>query len=68
MRISSKVKRNISLTLAIVGCFCIVARIIDVAMALSSGRAWFELFGSIVVTYICFDNYLIYRRRVDRES
>ncbi len=33
-------------------------------MAPASGSAWFELGGTIIVTYLCFDNFLIYRRRV----
>lgn len=64
MQISNRVKRNIFLTLLIVGLASIAARIWDVAMAPSSGRAWFDLAGIVVITYLCFDNYMIYRRRV----
>ena len=64
MRISNRVKRNISLTLSIVGFVCIASQIWDVALAPSSGRAWFDLFSKVLLTYLCFDNYLIYRRRV----
>ena len=64
MRISNRVKRNIFLTLLIVGLACIAARIWDVAMAPSSDRAWFDLAGIVVITYLCFDNYMTYRRRV----
>ena len=64
MQISNRVKRNIFLTLLIVGLACIAARIWDVAMAPSSGRAWFDLAGTVVITYLCFDNYKTYRRRV----
>ena len=60
MQISNRVKRNTSATLSIVGLVCIVSRIWDVALAPSSGRAWFDLFSIVVLTYICFDNYLIY--------
>ncbi|MCM1142593.1 MAG: hypothetical protein NC453_28820 [Muribaculum sp.] len=64
--ISNRVKRNISLTLMILGCICIVSRAFDVAAAPSSGKAWFDLCGIILLTYLCFDNYMIYRRRVKK--
>ena len=67
MQISNRVKRNISLTLSIVGLVGIASRILDVTLAPSSGRAWFDLFSIIVLTYLCFDNYLIYRRRVKKD-
>ena len=66
MQISNRVKRNISLTLLVIGLICIASRIWDVALAPSSGRAWFDLFSIVVLTYLCFDNYLIYRRRVKK--
>lgn len=66
MKISNRVKRNISLTLLVIGLICIASRIWDVALAPSSGRAWFNLFSIVVLTYICFDNFLIYRRRVKK--
>lgn len=66
MKISNRVKRNISFTLFVVGIICIASRIWDVALALSSGRAWFDLFSIVVLTYLCLDNYLIYRRRVKK--
>lgn len=66
MQISNRVKRNISLILSIVGIVCIVSRIWNVIIAPTSGRAWFELFGMLLLTYLCFDNYLIYRRRVKK--
>lgn len=64
MQISNRVKRNTSLTLSIVGLVCIVSRVWDVTIAPSSGKAWFDLFGILLLTYLCFDNYIIYRRRV----
>lgn len=66
MKISNRVKRNISLTLVIVGCAIFIARLIQVIETPSSGRAWFELFSICVLTYICFDSFSIYRRRVKR--
>ena len=66
MQVSNRVKRNISFTLLVVGLLCVAARIWDVAIATSSGRAWFNLFSIVVLTYICFDNFLIYRRRVKK--
>lgn len=67
MPISNRVKRNLSLTLSIVGLLCIALRIWDVASDTSLGRAWFDLFGIIILTYLCFDNYMTYRRRVKND-
>ncbi len=64
MRVSNRVKRNISATLCVVGVICIVGRIWEVVMEPKSGMGWFELGGMILLTYLCFDNFLIYRRRV----
>lgn len=64
MKISNRVKRNIQMILTIVGLGCTAARIWDVVVGPSSRHAWFELVGIVVITYLCFDSYLIYRRRV----
>lgn len=64
MKISNRVKRNISFTLTIVGVACIASRARDVAMSPSSGMAWFEFCGMMVITWCCYDNFRIYRRRV----
>ena len=66
MSISNRVKRNISLTLLILGCVCIISRAFDVADEPTSGKAWFHLCAIILLTYLCFDNFLIYRRRVKK--
>lgn len=62
--VSNRVKRNISATLLVVGLLCIVGRAWAVAMAPKSGIAWLELCGVMLLTYLCFDNFLIYRRRL----
>lgn len=64
IRISNRVKRNISLTLFIVGIACTASRVWEVALTPSSGRAWLGLLGIVLPTFICFDNYLTFRRRV----
>lgn len=64
MRISNKIKRNISFTLLIVGCLCIISDAFDVACNPSSGKAWFELVGITILTYFCFDDFLIYRGKL----
>ena len=66
MKISNRVKRNWSLTLSVLGLCCIVSRIWDVAVAPTSTKSWFDLFGIVVITYLCFDNYLQYRARVKK--
>lgn len=62
MKVSDRVKRNIHLALMILGIACIVARAWDVAMNPASGRAWFELFSIIFLTFFCFDSFRTLRR------
>jgi len=64
MKVSNRIKRNIHFVLLLVGIACIIARIWEVVVSPSSGKAWFELFGAIILTYICFDSYIIYYQRV----
>lgn len=67
MKISNRVKRNISLTLFVVGLFCMGARSVNVLQNPKSFMAWFEFAGIAFLTWcICFDNFLIYRRRVKK--
>ena len=61
MKISNRVKRNISFTLLLVGTVCSVARGCVVAMDPSSVRAWFELGGMIFLTSFSFSSYLEFR-------
>ena len=62
--VSNQVKRNISATLLVIGIICIITRIWGVLIEPKSGMAWFELAGIILITYLCFDNFMIYRRRI----
>lgn len=64
--VSNQVKRNISATLLVIGIICIIARIWGVIIAPKSGMAWFELAGITLLTYLCFDNFCIYYRRVKK--
>ena len=64
--VSNRVKRNISGTLLIVGILCVIARGWNLAMNPTSGYAWFETAGMALLTYLCFDNFRIYRRRVKK--
>lgn len=64
MKISNRVKRNISAVLLVIGILCIIGRAFDVVIAPKSGMAWFHLGGIIILTYLCFDNLRIYHRRV----
>ena len=66
--LSNRVKRNISATPLVVGILCVVARAWNLAMTPKSGYAWFETGGMALLTYICLDNYLIYRRRVRNDK
>lgn len=66
MKVSNRVKRNLSFALTVIGCMCIAGRAWDVAMEPSSKMAWFNLVGIIIITGACVDNFLIYRRRIKR--
>ena len=68
MKISNRVKRNISFALVIVGMVCTVARIWDVITSPASLWAWFQLFGIVMLTYLCFDNFQMYHRRIKKDS
>lgn len=62
--VSNRVKRNISATLLVIGIISIIARIWGVLIEPKSVMAWFELASIILLTYLCFDNFMIYRRRI----
>ena len=65
MKISNRVKRNISFTLFVVGLFCMAARSVEVLQNPASAKALFEFASIAFLTWcICFDNFLSYRRRV----
>lgn len=64
--ISNRVKRNISGTLFILGLVLMGVRASNVVADISSGKAWFEFISITVLTWICHDNFSIYRRRVRR--
>ncbi len=63
--ISNRVKRNISGTLMVLAIILAVVRGWNVMVEPTSGKAWFELFAMLLAVYICFDNFSIYRRRVN---
>lgn len=68
-KVSNRVKRNISFALFVVGLFCMAARSVNVLQNLDSIKAWFEFAGIAFLTWrICYDKFLIYRRRVKKES
>ncbi|MDE5877379.1 MAG: hypothetical protein K2H47_07800 [Muribaculaceae bacterium] len=64
MKLSNPVKRNISLTLLIVGIMCIIGRIWEIVMDPTSVKLWFELVSIIILTYICFDRFRVLQKRV----
>ncbi len=66
MKISNRVKRNISFVLLLIGIACTVARIWTVVVTPTSGQAWFELFGIVVITYLCLDRFLELQDRLKR--
>ncbi len=68
MYISTKVKRNIQLTLFVVGILCTLSRAWDVITSPASGRAWFDFLGIMLLTYLCFNNFRDYDQRLKKEK
>lgn len=67
MAISNSVKRNISFSLFLIGCFIITYRIIDPILCHNiDGKGWFDIFGACVATFIAYDNFSLYRKRVKK--
>lgn len=64
--VSNRVKRNISGALCVVGVLCVVARGWYLVNDPASGNAWFEVVACAFMTYVSFDNFLIYHRRVKK--
>ena len=64
MRISNRVKQNISLILFVLGLLCIISRIWDLILSPSSGWNWAYLICALVSTYIFAYLYFKFRRRV----
>ncbi len=64
--VSNRVKRNISGSLCILGLMIMGVRAFDVVAEPSSLKAWFEFISIDILTFICYDNFSIYRRRVKR--
>ena len=64
--VSNRVKPNIFGTLLVVGILCVIARGWNLAMNPTSGYSWFETGGMALLTYLCFDNFCIYYRRVKK--
>ncbi|MCM1452363.1 MAG: hypothetical protein NC102_08885 [Clostridium sp.] len=62
--VSNRVKRNISGTLFAVGLINMAVRASGVVADFSSGKAWFEFISITILTWICYDSFSIYRRRV----
>lgn len=67
MRVSNRLRRNISFMLLVVGIVCIVARAWNVVINPHSGRAWFEFIAIVILTYLCFDRFRELRRRVSED-
>lgn len=67
MAISNRVKRNISFCLTILGCVIIIARVLGpILTGHIDARGCFDIFGACVITYLAFDNFRIYSRRVKK--
>lgn len=65
MDVSNRVKRNIWLTLTILGALVIVSRILGPVMSgAMTGHDLFGIFGAIVITVCSFAKFRIYRRQV----
>lgn len=64
MKISNRVQRNISGVCLTIGILCTAICAWDVALSPSSGKAWFELYGMMLLTYLQFDSFISYRKLV----
>lgn len=64
--VSNRVKRNISGTLFILGLILMGVRASDVVANFSSARVWFEFMSITILTWASFDNFSIYRKRVNK--
>lgn len=64
MRVSIRIKRNISLTLLIVGGLCIIARGWQAIHNPDSVRTWFNFFSITVITYFCYDRFRYFSKRM----
>ncbi len=68
MKISNRVRRNVSFAILLVGIVCIIARGWEVVMSPSSGRAWFDLLGVVFLTFICYSRFSSLQKRVNRDK
>ena len=66
MRVSNRVKQNISGTQFVLGLCLSGVRSSNVVADPSSAKAWVEFIGITISTWVCFDSYSIYRKRVNR--
>ncbi len=57
MKVSNRFKRNLSAGLSLLGIVCVISRGWMLWENPSSGRAWFEFVGMIVITYCAIDRY-----------
>ena len=64
MKISNRVKCNISGVCLTIGILLTAICAWDVAINPSSGKAWFELCGIMLLTYLQFDSFMSYRKLV----
>lgn len=64
MRISNRVKRNVSFSMMILGCLIILARLWQVVSSPDSATAWIKLAGITLLTYFCFESFNNYRRKI----
>ena len=64
MKISNRVKRNILGILMTLGILLIAVSVGNVIENPSSGKAWFEMCGMILITYFQFDDLISYSKRV----
>ncbi len=64
MKVSNTVKRNLYATLFAVGVCCTIGRAWEAAISPESVKVWLKLIGTIAITFLCFDDFRIYQRRL----
>lgn len=66
MKISNKTKRNIFLTLMIIGVLNGIGCILDIILDGSSLNDWMKLCAVLIFTFIAFAYYQLFKKRIKR--
>lgn len=68
MKVSNRTKRNIEFALFLLGVVLTVVRGYELAMALSSGKAWFHFISIAILTILAFDGFYERQKQIKQSS